>query len=165
MKIHVQSKGELVFAGLLLALGVFVLIETAAIPIPVASSNVGPRFMPYFAGGLLTLAAAWTIFDILRGKTVAPEESELADPNQKFHWGRVGLLVASVVAFGVLLDPLGYLIAMPIALFGLLLTFGARRWWVMAVVSIALPILVFILFTEVLGIYLPLGPFEPLIYG
>lgn len=165
MNIHVQSKGELAFAGLLLALGIFVLIETAAIPIPVAASNVGPRFMPYFAGGLLTAAAAWTIVDILRGKSVAPEESELADPSQKFSWRRVGLLVASVVAFGVLLDPLGYLIAMPIAMFGLLLTFGARRWWVMVVVSIVLPVLVFLLFTEVLGIYLPLGPFEPLIYG
>lgn len=164
MKIHVQSKGELVFSGLLLALGVFVLIETAAIPIPVAASNVGPRFMPYFAGALLTGAAAWTIIDILRGKTVAPEESEIADPNQRFHWGRVGLLVASVVAFIVLLEPLGYLIAMPIALFGLLLTFGARRWWLMVVVSIVLPLLVFLLFTQVLGIFLPMGPFEPLFY-
>ena len=162
MKLAVQSKGELAFAGLLLALGIFVLVETAAIPIPVASSNVGPRFMPYFAGALLTGAAGWTVVDILRGRTVAPEESELADPSQRFHWGRVGLLVASVVAFAALLDVLGYLIAAPISVFGLLVTFGARRWWVMAVVAVVLPVLIFLLFTQVLGIYLPLGPFEGL---
>lgn len=162
MKLTIQSKGELAFGGLLLALGIFVLIETAAIPIPVAASNVGPRFMPYFAGGLLTVAAAWTLFEVVRGRSASPEESELADPSQKFHWGRVSLLIASIVAFGVLLDPLGYLIAAPICMFGLLLTFGARRWWVMAIVSVVLPVLIFLLFTEVLGIYLPLGPFENL---
>ncbi|MEV4737539.1 tripartite tricarboxylate transporter TctB family protein [Microbacterium sp. LWO14-1.2] len=162
MKLSIQSKGELAFAGLLLVLGIFVLIETAAIPIPVAASNVGPRFMPYFAGGLLTVAAAWTLLEILRGRSASPEESELADPTQKFHFGRVALLVASVIAFGVLLDPLGYLIAAPLCMFGLLLTFGARRWWLMTVVSVVLPVLIFLLFTEVLGIYLPLGPFEGL---
>lgn len=162
MKLAISSKGELAFGGLLLALGIFVIIETAAIPIPVAASNVGPRFMPYFAGGLLTVAAAWTLFEIFRGRSASPEESELADPAQKFHVGRVSLLVASIVAFGVLLDPLGYLIATPLCMFGLLLTFGARRWWLMAVVSVALPVLIFLLFTEVLGIYLPLGPFEGL---
>ncbi|MGC5172156.1 tripartite tricarboxylate transporter TctB family protein [Microbacterium sp. DT81.1] len=162
MKLAIQSKGELAFTGLLLALGIFVLIETAAIPIPVASSNVGPRFMPYFAGALLTGAAAWTVVDILRGRTVAPEDSELADPTQRFHWGRVGLLVASVIAFAALLDVVGYLIAAPISVFGLLITFGARRWWVMAIVAVVLPLLIFLLFTQVLGIYLPLGPFEDL---
>lgn len=159
MKLTVHSKGELAFGGLLLVLGIFVLIEASQIPIPVAASNVGPRFMPYFAGGLLTLAAVWSIIEVLRGRSVAPEESELADPSQKFSWKNVGFLVGSVLAFVVLLDPLGYLLATPIAFFGLLLAFGARRWWVMAVVSIVLPTLIFFFFNGVLGIRLPLGPF------
>lgn len=163
MKLSIVSKGELAFAGLLLALGVFVIVETAAIPIPLASSNVGPRFMPYFAGGLLTVAAAFAIMEILRGKSAAPEESELVDPTRRVHWGRISLLLGTIIGFAVLLDIVGYLIAAPLAFFGLLVTFGARRWWVMALVSVALPTGVFLLFTQVLGIYLPLGPFDALI--
>ena len=41
-----KSKGELGFAGLLLALGVFILIDTTTIEIPMAASNVGPRSSP-----------------------------------------------------------------------------------------------------------------------
>ena len=67
-----------------------------------------------------------------------------------------------MIAFAALLDVVGYLIAAPISVFGLLITFGARRWWVMAIVAVVLPLLIFLLFTQVLGIYLPLGPFEDL---
>jgi putative tricarboxylic transport membrane protein len=157
VKLTAHSKGELAFSGLLLALGIFVIAEAAVIPIPVAASNVGPRFMPYFAGGLLTLAAAWTIVELFRGHSVAPEESELADPSQKLDWKRVSILIGSVVAFAILLDPLGYLLAAPIALFGLLLSFGARRWWVMALVAVVLPVLIYLFFSRTLGISLPDG--------
>jgi putative tricarboxylic transport membrane protein len=159
MRLTVHSKGELTFAGLLLALGIFVLIEAATIPIPVASSNVGPRFMPYFTGALLTIAAVWSIIEIFRGQSVAPEESELADPAERFSWKNVAFLVGSVLVFILLLDPIGYLLATPIAFFGLLLAFGARRWWVMAIVSVVMPTLIFLFFNGVLGIRLPTGPF------
>ncbi|GAA3598201.1 tripartite tricarboxylate transporter TctB family protein [Agrococcus terreus] len=159
MKLTAHSKGELAFSGLLLALGIFVVIEAALIPIPLASSNVGPRFMPHFAGGLLILAAGWTIIELFRGHSVAPEESELTDPTQRFNAVRVAILLASVIGFAVLLDPLGYLIAAPLAFFGLLLAFGARRWWAMALVSIVLPVLVYLFFAKTLGIYLPEGVF------
>lgn len=163
MKLKVQSKGELVFAGLLLALGVFVLIEAATIPIPVAASNVGPRFMPYMAGILLSAAAVWSIVEILRGESVEPEESELADPTERFNAKRVGLLIGSILLFIALLDVLGYLLTAPLAFFGLLLAFGARRWWVMAVVSVALPTLIYLFFSGVLGIRLPAGPLAGLL--
>ena len=91
---------------------------------------------------------------------MAPEESELADPTQHLNLKRVGILLASVIGFAVLLDPLGYLIAAPLAFFGLLLAFGARRWWVMALVAVVLPTLIYLFFSKTLGIYLPVGPFE-----
>ena len=49
-----KSKGELGFAGLLLALGVFILVDATTIEIPKAASNVGPRFFPYAVATLLT---------------------------------------------------------------------------------------------------------------
>lgn len=161
---RIENKGELVFSGLLLALGIFILIATGFIRIPEAASNVGPRFMPYFAGALLTVAAGWALIEALRGKSVTPEENELTDPAERFNLPRVLLLLGSIVFFAGLLDMLGYFVVAPLSFFGLLYSFGARRWLTMILSSLVVPLVVFVLFAEVLGIDLPLGPFEGLWY-
>jgi putative tricarboxylic transport membrane protein len=161
MTIHVRGRavdgGELVFAALLLAAGVFVLIDTATIEVPVAASNVGPRFAPYAFGALLTGAAAFVVVDILRGRSATPEESELVDPAKRMDVRRVGLLIGSVIAFAVLLEPAGYLVAASVVFAGVSITLGARRYVRVAIASIVLASAVYLFFTGVLGIDLPPG--------
>lgn len=153
----VKSKGELVFAGLTLALGIFVLASTATINVPVAASIVGPRFFPYAVGILLTAAAVFVIIDILRGNSVSPEEGELVDPALPMNKRRVALLLVSVLAFIVLMDTAGYVIASSAAFFGVATTLGARHKWRAAIASVLLSLAVYLLFTGPLGIYLPPG--------
>lgn len=157
MTLSVKNKGELGFAGLLLAVGVFVLIDTSTIEIPKAASNVGPRFFPYAVGALLTAAAAFVITDILRGNIAEPEDGELIDPSLPMNKRRVVLLILSIVAFGVLLDPAGYIIAAAVTFFGISTTLGARRFGRVAVGSVVLAYGIYMAFTRGLGIYLPTG--------
>jgi putative tricarboxylic transport membrane protein len=154
------DKGELAFAGLLLALGVFVLIDTSTIEIPKAASNVGPRFFPYAVGILLTAGAALVIVDILRGHHASPEEGELIDPSLPMNVRRVLFLVGSIVAFAVLVDPLGYLFATAVTFFAVAVTLGARHYARLAVGSLLLALLIYLAFTRGLGIYLPPGVLE-----
>lgn len=153
----VKSKGELGFAGLLLALGVFVLVDTTSIEIPKAASNVGPRFFPYAVGILLTGAAVAVIVDIVRGGHAEPEESELVDPDQPFNLRRVALVVGAVVAFGVLLEPLGYVMATSISFFMIAFALGARHYARLAIGSVIVAVTIYLAFTRGLGIFLPPG--------
>ena len=153
----VKDKGELGFAGLLLALGIFILVDTTTIEIPKAASNVGPRFVPYAVGALLTAAAAVVVINILRGDHAEPDEGELVDPTQPMDYRRVSLLIASVIAFAVLLDPLGYVPATAFSFFGVAMTLGARHYARLAVGSLIVALAVYLAFTRGLGIYLPPG--------
>ena len=155
-----KNIGELVFAGLLLALGVFVLVDSSQIEVPLAASNVGPRTFPYVTGAILTLSATVTVIGILRGRGAEPEEGELVDPHAKFSWRKVGLLVASVVAFAALLEPAGYVVANTVTFFGVAFTLGAHRYVRAAIGSVLLSLLVYVGFTRGLGIYLPPGVLE-----
>ena len=153
----VKSKGELGFAGLLLALGIFVLVDTTTIEIPKAASNVGPRFFPYFVGALLTAAAAAVVINILRGDHAEPEEGELIDPALPMNFRRVGQLIASVIAFALLLDPLGFVAATAICFFAVSATLGARHFVRLAIGSVVIGLVIYLAFTRGLGIYLPPG--------
>ena len=159
----VKSKGELGFAVLLLALGIFILVDATTIEIPKAASNVGPRFVPYAVGALLAGAAAMVVINILRGDHAEPEESELVDPLLPMDLRRVGFMIASVVAFAVLLEPLGYLLATAISFFGVAVTLGARHYARLAVGSLVVALVVYLAFTRGLGIYLPPGLLDGII--
>lgn len=159
----VKDKGELVFAGLALVLGISVLIGTSTIDVPLAASNVGPRFFPYAVGILLTVSALFVVIEVLRGKSAAPEESELVDPSLPFNRKRVALLVLSVLAFIALLDTAGYVVAASVAFFGIATVLGARHKWRSAVAAVLLSLAVYLLFTGPLGIYLPPGLLDGLL--
>ncbi|MFF2317802.1 tripartite tricarboxylate transporter TctB family protein [Arthrobacter sp. NPDC058097] len=157
MTVNVKSRGELVFAGLTLALGILILVGTTFINEPVAASNVGPRFFPYVIGTLLTAASAFVVIDVIRGNSASPEDGELVDPSLPMDKKRVALLLASVLAFAVLLEPAGYVIACTMSFFGIAVTLGARFSWRLAIASIALSLAIYLLFTRPLGIFLPPG--------
>lgn len=157
MTVNVKSRGELVFAGLTLALGIFILVGTTFINEPLAASNVGPRFFPYAIGVLLTVASAFVVIDVLRGNSASPEDGELVDPTLPMNKKRVALLLVSILAFAVLLEPAGYVIACALSFFGIAVTLGARLSWRVAVASIALSFAIYLLFTRPLAIFLPPG--------
>lgn len=153
----VKDKGELGFAGLLLALGVFVMVDTTTIEIPKAASNVGPRFFPYAVGLLLSAAAVAVIVNILRGGHAEPEEGELVDPSQPFNARRVALFIGAVAIFAALVTPLGYVPATAISFFIGAYALGARHYTRLAVGSLLVALVIYVAFTRGLGIYLPPG--------
>ncbi|MET0933743.1 MAG: tripartite tricarboxylate transporter TctB family protein [Mycetocola sp.] len=150
--------GEYIFAGLALALGIFVFVGAFAIRLPTSGTQVGPRVFPFMVGTILVISAAMVIVDIARGKLGDLEEGEDVDTHAKTDWITLAKIVAFVAAFIALLEIIGWPFAAAILFGGVAWSLGAKRWWVALLVGLALGFVVYIVFGGLLGLSLPPGP-------
>lgn len=149
--------GEFVFVALVLALGVFALVGTFGIRTP-GSSTVGPTVFPLVVSVLLLGSGVGVLIGLLRGKVGQPEQAEDLDASRSTDWLTIGKLVGLAIAHLVLIPIIGWAFAAAILFGGAAWSLGARRWWVALLVGVALGIILQILFGELLGLSLPLGP-------
>ncbi len=146
-------------AGLLGVLGVFVLYEATRISESLTQDNpLGPKTVPIAVGVLLLVTAALLAFDIARGGRGEAEQVEDVDLSHGTDWLVLLALVALFAAAGQLIPVIGFPASGVLLFFGVARLLGSRRLWIDIVVSIAVPVLAFLLFTQALGVYLPAGP-------
>jgi len=150
--------GEFIFAGLSLALGIFVLVGAFAIRVPGAGTQVGPRVFPFLVSAILIASAVMVLVELFRGTVVEEEGSEDIEVGAKTDWVTLLKLVVFVIAHLVLIDILGWAIAAAILFGGVAWSLGAKRWWVGLLIGLGLGLLVQIVFGGFLGLSLPLGP-------
>jgi putative tricarboxylic transport membrane protein len=144
--------------GLLAGLGALVIVEAGTIHESLASARtLGPKVVPYFVGGMLLVVAVLLAVDILRGGRGEQEAGEDIDLSHGTDWLTLGALVVLIAGVGQLIPVVGFPASGALLFFGVVRLLGGRRLWVDLLVSIVVPLLAFLLFTEVLGIYLPAG--------
>lgn len=149
--------GELVFAALMVALGIFALVGVFTIHVPIGS-QVGPTVFPIFVATLLLGAAVAVLVSVLRGHRGVPEGGEDVDQSLPTDWITLLKIVAFVVAHLVLIDLVGWAPAAALLFGGVAWSLGAKRWWVAIAVGAALAVVVQIVFGGLLGLSLPWGP-------
>jgi putative tricarboxylic transport membrane protein len=88
------------------------------------------------------------------------EESEDVDLAAGTDWIRVVGLVASFVALVVLIEPLGWPTAATVLFAGSAWSLGARPWWRPFLAGALLAVVTQVVFTQLLGVFLPAGPLE-----
>ena len=154
------GKAELGMAALLLAMGVFMLVETTGISVPANSNAVGPRFFPTVVGVVLVLVSLWLAGDVLRGGHGEMEAAEDVDVSRSSDWTTMAVLSAVFLGHAVLIDPLGFPIASALLFFGVAAALGSRRWARDAAVAVVLAAVVFLVFARALGVGLPAGLLE-----
>lgn len=157
------GKSEVGLAVMLLALGVFVLVETSRIEVPANANSIGPRFFPTVVGVLLCLIGSWLVVDVLRGGHGAMEAAEDIDLTRTSDWRTLGLLSAVFLGHAALLDVLGFAIAGTLLFFGVGATLGSRRWARDAAISAVLATGVYLFFGRFLGVGLPAGLLEGIV--
>lgn len=159
---------ELAFTLFLVLASVVFLWQSTLIADPPRNIVVGPRTFPTIVGWLMlaaSLVLAWRQVrivapGILRGRrgaemTVVPLEDD--DDNAVSDWPAVWIMLAALVALFVLLEPLGFVAALTLFLFGLPTFFGPRRWLRNLVVALTFSLFFYYVFTEVLLVPLPNG--------
>jgi putative tricarboxylic transport membrane protein len=149
--------GEVIFAALMVALGVFALVGVFAIHVPVGST-VGPTVFPIFVAVLLLGAAVAVLVGVLRGERGVPEDGEDIDQSLPTDWITLLKIVAFLVAHLLLIEPLGWAPAAALLFGGVAWALGAKRWWMALLVGLVLAVAVQVVFGGLLGLSLPWGP-------
>lgn len=85
-----------------------------------------------------------------------------ADPGAGLPWSerpkvQVVLTLLGVAVYAALLRPLGFLVASALLVGGLAALYGYRNWGINAVVSIAVPLVLYLTLTRFMAINLPRG--------
>jgi putative tricarboxylic transport membrane protein len=142
--------GEAVLGGGLLALGLFVGIETALLEVAPSQAAVGPRLFPSLvAAGLVAVSLA-----LLREAFLGHVAHE---GGWELDWPAVALVSAGMIAGMLLMEPAGWIVAAALLFVGVARAFGSRRLVLDAAVGLVLAGLTFAAFNYGLGLSLPSG--------
>jgi putative tricarboxylic transport membrane protein len=155
---RLPKAGEYIFAGLALALGIFVFVGAFGIRLPSSGTQVGPRVFPFMVGTILVVSAAAVLIGIIRGSVAEVEEGEDIDAHAKTDWITLAKLTVFVIAHIALLEVIGWPFAAAVLFGGVAWSLGAKRWWVALLTGLALGLVIFVLFGGLLGLSLPSGP-------
>jgi hypothetical protein len=111
-------------------------------------ARMGPGFFPFYLGTLLVILGLVVAVGGFRGE--ANEESKVP----KFHWRPILLVLGAVVLFGIILKPVGMLIAGWLLV--MIASYGSYefRWKRSAILGVVL--VIFCAFTFVAGLKLPI---------
>jgi putative tricarboxylic transport membrane protein len=122
---------------------------------------VGPEFFPRWLAIGLFICSAVLIVQMLK---VKPAEDRSAPTLSLFDKGMLRLLVGAViiVLYAISWNFLGFIIASPLALFGLMFLLGLRGYRVMIIFSLSAMVVIFCAFRYLLGIDMPMGFLERL---
>jgi len=149
--------GEIIFAVLTIGLGIFALVGSFGIRVP-ESNRVGPTVFPVLVSVILMIAGVAVLIGVFRGHLGKPDESEDADLSHKPDWLTIAKLVGLLVAHLLLIEFIGWAFAAALLFGGAAWSLGAKRWWVALLVGLGMGLTVQIVFGQLLGLSLPLGP-------
>ncbi|GII92612.1 tripartite tricarboxylate transporter TctB family protein [Sinosporangium siamense] len=153
---------ELGFALAVLALGVFVLVDTRNVS-ATSLTGPGPRFFPMLIGAAVVLIGVFYTIDVLRGGHGDPEEGEDVDSTAPTDWKSLGLVSLVFLGFVLLVTPLGWVIASGLLFFGMATVLGAKHPLRTVAISVILAFGSYFAFAKGLGVTLPAGVLEGLI--
>jgi putative tricarboxylic transport membrane protein len=148
--------GPRVWGLLLLAAGIAVLAATTAVRSQEGYAATGPRFIPLIVGVVLV---ALSLVFLLR-TTLLPDEDlaeRAAQEAAETEWRTPLLVVAGLIAYAYLLEPLGYVLATTVFVPVVARVLGSRSPVRDVVVGLGLGLGVYVAFTEYLGVPLPAG--------
>jgi len=140
--------------GLLLA--VVVIWQSALIPMG-NLSKPGPGFLPFWSGVILALLAGLLWLG-------SGERKPLSDVSKIFiaggRWPNVIWTAGSLLAYGFILEVLGFILCTAILMFFLVYFIGKQKWWVALTGSVLVTWMAHAIFKLALKVQLPAGIFR-----
>lgn len=156
--------GELLLALGAVAFGLLVIWQTTQIRVAPIYSTVGPRVIPYIVGAGLVLTGLWLAVEALTGRTTAGSaESEDVDLSLPTDWRTISLLAVALIAYLLLIERAGFVIASAVLFVGAAYAMGSRRYVRDGVIGILLSVALYLLFNRGLGLDLPAGVLEGIV--
>jgi putative tricarboxylic transport membrane protein len=149
--------GEMAMTALLLVIGLYLILDAGRITVPGSANTVGPRFFPYLVGGATVLVAALLAIGILRGDDGPEDGGEDIDPDAPTSWRAVGIIAVAFVAHALLINVVGWPLAVT-AMFGVVAwSLGARGIVRPLLAGAITSVVIWLVFVKALGVLLPGG--------
>jgi putative tricarboxylic transport membrane protein len=143
------SRIELAFAAGAISLGLYLLIGSSGINLGTGYDRIGPRFFPYLIAAGLLVSSGAMVFEVL-GRS-RPAQTLSIDPLS------FSILILALVICVLLLERLGFILAVTVLFTLVARAFKSRRSIRDALVGLILSISVYYIFTAGLGLVLPRG--------
>jgi putative tricarboxylic transport membrane protein len=154
---------DLLIAGLVAALGIYVVWEARGIRVLPVHSRVGPRVIPYLVGAGLIVLGIWLAIEILTGRDTRPvDEAEDVDLSQPTDWRCMVIIAAALLVYLYLLERAGFVIASVVLFVGAAFGMGSRKLVRDVAFAVVLSYGIYWIFTEGLSLRLPAGWLEVL---
>jgi putative tricarboxylic transport membrane protein len=156
--------GETLLALAAVVFGILIVWQTTQIRLTPAYSKVGPRVIPYIVGAGLVMVGAWLAYEALTGRASAgTAESEDADPTLPTDWRCIGLLALALLAYLLLIEPAGFIIASATLFVTAAFAMGSRRLARDVAIGVILATFLYLIFNRGLGLSLPAGILEGIV--
>ena len=164
-KTKTQAFANLIGSLIFIAVGVWALIQTYSFQ-EVKNTYVQAAVFPQImCVGMLIFAVILRIQSIIKLMTM-DENDPLAEPAASINFIKdKGVLAALFVMllcalFVVFFKPLGYVVCGAVLCFVIMVLIGKRNWLQMVLVSILVPLGMWLVFYKVLTVNIPMGPLQ-----
>ena len=117
---------------------------------------IGPEFFPRYLAAGLFICSAVLIIQALISKPKKVEKAPTISPLDK-GMQRLFVGIAIIIVYAILWEPLGFLIATPLAMAAIMLLLGYRRYSMMVAFSLGTTLVIFGAFSFFLNVNMPLG--------
>ncbi len=150
-----MKRYDRICAIIFLGIGVLAIILSAGMPMG-RISKPGPGFMPFWVGVILALLSTGLLLGALFRKGGDEKISFLGGEQR---WPAVIWTVGSLLGYGFLMEPLGFIISTLILLLFLFRYIGNQKWWVACMGTVLVTLVAHLIFKVGLQVQLPRGFF------
>lgn len=152
---------EVTIAWVLLGFSVLYLVSSLRLEFGTAR-NPGPGFLPAVIGCLLTLCTARYLIRVIR-KSAA--EGKSAPAGTRKNYRAITAIVASGILYPLILGTLKFLFTTFLVTFLMLYLLKPGKALFSVLLALAMAIISFVVFSRFLGVGLPMGPLEILLFN
>lgn len=147
--------GQVAVAAGVAAIGALVLWGSFHLPTGGGYAQVGPGVVPRGVGIGLLVLSAWLAFEAFGGGFRGVDEA--AESALPMDWKSFAWISAGILAYGLLIERAGFILASLALFLAVARGFGSRRWATNAAAALVLAATVYAIFNYGLGLQLPAG--------
>ncbi len=136
-----------------MGLGVFAMVHAYSLGLK-GFAGPGPGLMPFLVGLLLLVASFYLFVSSLLKRREGDKTSN--EGLNRVSLGKTSLAVASLIAYALFMESLGFLITTSLLLITLFKGMGSKKWSSVVIASVLTSLITYLVFTY-LRIRLPMG--------
>jgi putative tricarboxylic transport membrane protein len=147
--------GQVAVAAGVAAIGAAILWGSFYLPTGGGYAQVGPGVMPRIVGTVALLLGALLLREALTGGFRGVDEA--AEVHLPMDWIAFAWVSGGIIAYGLLVEWLGFIFSSGILFVMVARGFNSRRWLLNAATGIVLAVIIYAIFNYGLGLTLPPG--------